>query len=150
MRRLIRFTLLTLIPAAAAGAQTENVRFYDELRVTSAGTRVQGLVAEIDPRTLVLRAGRDMKRIERQHIDSVFIRTSYAGAGAETGAIGGGLVLGLMSMSFGSGMCHGCGDEGPAFAAGALAGAVVGGVVGAIVGSMVPKWKRVDRHALPI
>ncbi|MEO7455181.1 MAG: hypothetical protein ABIY52_02900 [Gemmatimonadaceae bacterium] len=118
------------------------------LEVITAARTVRGKAVATTPANIIV--GNDT--IPRADIISWRSRSTHAGAGAKSGAIGGGITFTLLGAAAGAGLCdancdnaslHGAG-------AGALFGVVAGAAFGAFVGSLIPRWTDQAKGTTPV
>ncbi|HEY7768202.1 hypothetical protein [Longimicrobium sp.] len=140
-------------PAAAQQADTARITTAvwtacpgARVRVAAGDSLLQGRCGGVrDGRLIVTSAGEE-RAIELVQIDTVWLRRRATGRGAAIGAVGGGVVLGLLGLAAGHGLCeqpNGCGSEPYQIAAvAALTGVLGGTLTGGFIGYNVTAWSR--------
>ena len=101
---------------------------------------VEGRVVSSWPNLLTRRTA-DGSTIEvpAPGVDSLWVRSNYAGRGALIGGAASGLFFGTLLASVCPRECSVSSARGAIN--GAVGGAVLGGAVGAIIGMLIPKWR---------
>ncbi len=106
--------------------------------------RLEGRFRNANASSLILDVDTSPTELSTAGLDSLWVRSNAARAGALVGAIPGaaaGVTLGVIANNLG------CRDEGgdpcpEAIPLLGLAGAAAGALVGALIGSSIPKWHR--------
>ena len=102
--------------------------------------KIEGRFLRRTETKLFLRLGDAEIGVSLVAIDALWVRGSAGG----TGAIYGGIVVGLVGVGLGAALADYCADDGnpcpAAIPIGGLVGATAGAAVGAIIGVFIPKW----------
>ncbi len=130
----------TLTPAQRAGVALARLEDGQRVRVRTKGHAfTEGQVVESSASLVTLRRDRSLIAIPVQRVDSLWVRSNYAGRGALIGGAASGLFFGTFLASVCPRECSVSSARGAIN--GAVGGAVLGGAVGAIIGMLIPKWR---------
>lgn len=118
---------------------------FDQIRIGSGGSRLEGLFLDADPLGLSMRMDSDTRTLSLQEVDTLWVRGRATVRGSIIGGAIAGVGAGLLLGALDQGLCDAADCSGKfleGFAIGFVAGTPPGVLLGAIAGAFIPRWHR--------